>query len=76
MLPKCRLGAGFFTCTHTMHCRLPAENGVSVPHESDMPLELALEDKFRIHYLHSYLDQAGSLLLQCRHAQGPFLLLL
>ena len=58
-----------------MRCRLPAENGVSVPHESDMPLKLALEDEFRIHYLHSYLEQASSLLLQCRHAQGTPLML-
>ena len=59
-----------------MQCYLPAENGVSVPHESDMPLKLALEDEFRIHYLHSYLDQASSLLLRCRHAHCTLLLLL
>jgi beta-glucosidase/6-phospho-beta-glucosidase/beta-galactosidase len=33
------------------------ENGCDVPHETDMPLEQALNDAFRISYFRSYLSQ-------------------
>ena len=32
------------------------ENGVSVPHENDLPLKDALHDSFRVHYYKQYIN--------------------
>jgi len=35
------------------------ENGVDVPNESELPLEEALNDTFRVNYLNNYITEVG-----------------